>query len=322
MSYGEDLELGFCFQNSYGTPNVNSLFYLPVLSESISLKKEQLIKQGLRGIYDEGAHREGMNAIDGDIELEAHPIYLGVLLKAALGAPSVTAVGSVFQHVFIPSQSDFDVYAANPPLTITKNLQDGGSAQQFSDMVVNNVELNMPAGEFLKVKASIMGGSFAQIAAPTATYLDEVDWVWSVSSVQVGGVAMAGVKELNVKIDTPMESHYVLGSGDKEPSYIKRSGFRTITVDGTLLFLDQTEFQKFIAQSEEELILTLTGDVEVGSGYYDVLEIKCPNFRHIEHPIEAGGPGQIEVGISAKGVYNVNSGTGVRLMLQNTQSVY
>jgi len=322
MSYGEDVQIALNIQNSFGELQVGSLFFIPFLSENISLKKEPIVRQGLRGVYDDGEVSEGMNTIDGDLEVEAHPILLGVMLKAALGQPTTSAVGSVFSHLFTPRQDDFDQFSSNFPLTVTKNTADGGSAQIFYNMVVSNLELNIAGGELQKAKISLMGGDWTQQAAPAASYLTEVDWTWDVSSIQVGGSNLVGLKDLSFKIDIPNDSSFTLGQGDKFPSHTKRSGFRVVTVDGTLIFDNQTEFQKFINQSDEELIFTLTGETEVGSGYYDVLEIKVPKFRYLEHPIEAGGPGQIEVGVSAKAVYSTSSNTAIQITLQNTQSSY
>lgn len=323
MSYGQDLELGMCFQNSFGTQLTNSLFFLPVLSENIELKKEQIVKSGLRNVYDDGDVREGNNMTGGDVELEAHPILIGQLLKAVLGSPSTSVVaGAVNHHLFTPSQSDFDQFASGRPFTITKNMGDTGSCQVFYNLVATNLELNIAGGELLKCKMSTIGGDWTQTAAPAATFLTDDDWTWDVTSVQISAASVVGIKDMSIKIEQPNETHHTLGQGDKYPSHIKRSGFRTVTIGGTVLFNDQAEFQKFISQSERELIFTLRGATAIQSGYFNTLEVKVPKFRYTEFPLSAGGPGQIEVGINAKGIYSTTSATAIRFSLVNTQTGY
>lgn len=323
MSYGMKTNLAVSFQNSFGTALANSLYWTPFLSEGFAVTKEQLINENMSGVFDEGAHYEGVNAVDGTLECNAHPIILGALLKAVWGSPTSVQVqsGSIYSHTYKPRTADFDVYAANIPVTITKDLGDTGSAHQYYDMVASKISLGIANGEFLKTTVEFMGGKYSQVAAPAASYPTGKNWTWDVTSISVGGTANSNLSEINIEVDEALENKYTLGT-QKTPTRTVRSGRRTVSIDGTLIFDNQTEYQKFIDQSERELIVHLKGTVEVQSGYYETLLIKCPLFRYAEFSPVAGGPEKIEVGFSAKGVYSTTSATAIQITLVNTQAAY
>lgn len=321
MTYGMRASLGLNFQNSYGTALTSSLYWLPFMSEGVTLTKNQLVSQALRGVYDEGAHYEGTNEIAGDIEMEANPLSLGVFLKALCGNPTTVTSGGVYTHTFKPRTSDFDQYALGIPFTLVKNTGDTGSMHQYYDLVATALNLSVANGEFLKTTLSVLGGKFAQVGSIAPSYPGESKWTWDVTSVSVAGTANGDIKELGLTLDETGENHYTL-NGSKYPSRTKRSGFRTLAIDGTLVFENQTEYQQFISQSERALIVHLRTGNQIQSGYYEAFTIKVPGLRYAEFPITADGPGKIEAAFSAKGVYSVSSQTAIEFVLVNTQAAY
>lgn len=319
--YGMKTDIGLSFQNSYGTALVNSIYWLSFLSEDFAIAKEQIVSEGMRGVFDEGAHYEGMNAVDATLELEAQAIPLGALLKAAFGSPTSVQSGGIYSHTYKPTTSDFDAFAAKRPCTIVKQLGDSGSAHQFYDMVPSKFGLSIANGELLKVSAGFLGGKYSQSAAVAASYPTGKHWTWDVASVTLATSANGALIDLNIEIDDSLENKYTLGT-QKTPTRTVRSGFRTLSIDGTLLFDNQNEYQKFIDQSERELIVNLKGTTEIQSGYYETLTIRAPLFRYTEFKPVAGGPGKIEASFSAKGVYSVSSATALQITLVNTQAAY
>lgn len=321
MTYGMKTNVGINFQNSYGTPLTTSIYWLPFLSEDLAVKKPPLISQGMRGVFDEGAHYEGANSIDSTIEMEAHPILLGVLLKAMCGAPSTVTSGSVYTHTFKPRTSDFDAYAAGTPLNIVKDLGDTGSAHQYYDVVGTKLSLSIANGEFLKSSLSVMGGKYSQIVAPAASYPTQNLYTWDVTSVSIAAAANGDIKDINVEVDDQLENHYTLNAS-KFPSRTKRSNFRTVSIGGTIVFDNQTEYQQFLSQSERNLTVCLKRSTEIQSGYTESFTMILPLARHIEFAPVADGPGKLEVGFSSKGVYSVTSATALAFVLVNTQAAY
>ena len=321
MSYGMKTNIGVSFQNSYGTALASSIYWIPFLSEGFAVGKEQIVSEGMTGVFDEGINYEGLNANEGALEVEANPIALGVLFKAMFGAPTTVTSAAYFTHTFKPRTSDFDAYCAQIPVTITKDLGDAGSAHRYYDMAASKLSLSVANGELLKASVEFMGGKYSQVAAPAASYPSGKGWTWDVASVSLAGTANGDVSELNIELDEALENKHTLNA-TKTPSRTKRSGRRTLSVGGTMIFDNQTEYQQFISQTERNLTVHLQGNVAVQSGYYDSLTLIVPLLRYTEFKPVAGGAEKLEVGFTGKGVYSTTSATALHLILANTQAAY
>lgn len=320
--YGMEVSVGICFQNSFGTANVASMHWVSQLSEDLSPKKEQLISQGMRGVYDEGAHYQGLNSVEGGIEAEAHPISVGALLKAVLGSPTTVTSLAVYTHTFKPRTADFDQYAAGIPTTILKHMGDAGSAHRFYDMVGSELEISCSAGEFLKARVGFIGGKYDQIAEVAASYpTGDSLFTWDVASLSIGGSANTDMSEWSISLSENLTNKHLF-NGTRTPAKTKRDGFRTLEIAGTLVFDAQTEFQQFISQSEREFDVTLKTATQIQSGYYETLRIQAPKMRYSDFPPTQNAAGQIEVGFSAKGVYSVTSATALQITLVNSKAGY
>jgi len=321
--YGQTTDIGIALQNSWGTPNVSSLHWVPFLTEGLGLNIPPLIDESMRGVFDEGDHYAGPRTVDGDLSVKAKPIALGQLLATFFNSPTSTKADSadVYSHVYIPSTADYDTtYCAKRPVTIIKNL-DVGSAMQMSDMNANSLEMSINNGELLNIAVGFVGGHFQQIAPITPSFGTGKAWTWDQTSVDIGGAANGDVTQLTVTLTENVEAQHTL-SGSSYPSRIKRTGFRTTEISGTMKFDTQDEYQEFLNQTERKLDVTLTGNVAISSGYYNSLRLEVPLLRHTEFKPAAGGPGPIEVSFSSKGVYSPDSGHAVRVTLTNTQTAY
>ena len=316
MSYGQDAKVGICFQNSYGTPLTSSMHWLEPIGESVELKKAQIVRKGLRGIYDAGGSQEGLNSVGGDITLEAKANALGVLLEATcISSLSVTS-GSYYVHVFRPRTADHQSLSAERPFTYLKHLGDVGSAHRFYDLNGGNLELSINNGELLTAKMGIVGGNFDRIASIAATWSESNALDWSVSSVSLVTSGLQNVQQLTVTQENNLAAKHVLeGSGNRFPSRVKRNGERTVQVAGTLIFDDQSQVNMFIAQSEQRLMVHLKGTSMVQSGFYEALTIDIPALRFTEMPVNVGGAGELAVAFKADAKYSTGSGTAIKYTL-------
>lgn len=319
-SYGQLGRVGISFQNSYGTSNTTSMHWLEPISESVALQKPPLISEALRGVFDDGEHYEGANLIGGDLAIEVAAIPLGVLLKGAVGAPTSVQSAGIYTHTFLPPQSDAQEDCANPPFTMHK-YYDVGSADVFSDLNISVLELSIANGELLQATATIVGGTEGHAAASTATYRSETHFPWQVASVSIAGAGNCDVADMTVTLDNALEAQHTL-CAKKYPSRIKRTGFRTLTVGGTIKFADTNEYQAFLAQSERFLKVHFEGLTSIQSGYNEAITIEVPLLRHTEFSPQAGGPGELEVGFSSKGVYSVGSSYSCKFTVVNTIAGY
>lgn len=320
MSYGQESQIGISFQNSFGTSLQDSVFWIPKMSEGLNKEIPPLIEQNLKGIFDEGAHYEGPHSVNGPIETEANPVSLGVMLKCVMGEPTTVTSDSLYTHTFKPRTSDWDGLAANVPVSIEKYLG-VGSADLFSDMNGSSLTLSIANGELMKAAVEFVGGTHAQQANTAASYPTNNLWTWDATSVSIGGSGKSEIMDMSITLNENLEAMHTLGA-TKTPSRIKRTGFRTVEISGTIKFDDAVEYQAFLDQSEREMIMHFEGTTAVQSGYNEACTITLPSLRIIELKPAAGGPGEIEVGITAKGVYNTNSATSMQVELRNGQSGY
>ena len=316
-AYGMDLELGISFQNSFGTELTTSRDYLEILSESLNEDIPPIVSESLSGIYDEGADYEGFHAIGGDIVVEANPIQLGTLFKAWTGASSVSAQASCYTHTFIPQQADWGAMSAVPPMTIEAYRGDGGSSFIYYDCLANDLTLEFAHNAFVKATMSIIGGKFNRRAKTTATYAVGSLFTWDVTSMSVGGTAIDEFSAMTIKGSNALEAVGTM-DGTKTPNRIKRSGKRTIEVSGTMLFVDQTEFNNYLAQTEQRLIINAQG-ATIGNSSV-LMKIDIPKFKYTAYPVNGAGAGRLEVSFSGKAKYDTTSAYPMEITLQNTRT--
>lgn len=323
MPYGQDSQISIAFQNSFGTAaNVASLFQIPFLSEDVGLEKPELISQNLNSRYDEGDAYAGPRQVAGTLEAEAQPIALGMILGAAINAPVSALVSSITLHTFTPRTSDFDVNVANNPMSYYKWLADPGSAQYFIDCIAGMVELSVTNGELLTVRTEFMGGKRTIVSSDSFTLDEGRRWSWDVTSVSIGAAANADMRDFTFTFDEGLEPIWTL-DGSLDAGRVKRVSPRTVRLNGTMVFEDQTELTAFVAETIREVIITMTGTVETGdTGENDELVITIPSFKYLEFKPPIPGPGIIEVPFVGKGEYNSGSGNSVEITLQNTQQTY
>ena len=320
--YGQNAEYGIAFQNSFDlVASVNSVHFFEIISESVAKKIPPLISQGMRGRFDEGDSYEGPHMNEGDIEIESSSHALGVLLTAMFEETVLVTSGSVYTRTFQPRTEDWDEKSAQQPFTFYKGLG-AGSAHLFTNMNASELELKITNGEFFMAKMSVTGGGFARNAETTASYVSEKNWTWDTASFSIGGSANADVEQLTIKVTENVEPKYTL-ENRKDPSHTKRgSEFRAISVEGTIKFTNQTEFNEYLNQSERPLTLNFRGVTAIQSGYYEEFGIELPLMRYDDFPITGSGPGEMTAAFTGRGKFSVSSGTAISFTHRSSVAAY
>jgi hypothetical protein len=318
--YGDLGFLGMSFQNSWGTANVTSLDFFPIVSENITHEIDQIITQTLQARFEEGPTYAGIENIKGDVVMELHPIHAGKLLKAWCGQESVTLVGSVYNHSFIPRQSDWDEYAALPPVTLEIFRDNGSSSYLFYDLQVDGLTIEISNGQVWRTTMSVLGGKFKKQAKSTPTYAAGSGYPWDVTSMQLGGAANDDHTKLTLKCSNKLKQVYTL-DGTRTANRIKRGDKRTVDINGTAIYYDDTEADKFRAQTTQALKLNAKGQSLTTSQNAD-FGIMVPQMRYTSYPANISGPGMIEVGFGGAAKYDTTSNYLIEFTLQNTKAAY
>jgi hypothetical protein len=319
MAYGQLGHLGLCFQDSAGTLQTGSMFFIPLVSESIAESIEPLLETGMYGRLAESPTHEGIHKIEGDLRTEAHPVLIGAFLKAALGRATSSLQGSAYVHEFLPATGDWDALAAVPPTTLEIH-RDVGSAFVYYDVLANALTLEIAQGQLLTAQLSAVGGRMTRLARSAPTYRGGRPFGWDVVSASYDGQGIADLRKISLAFDNHLAAQYTL-TGGKYPRRVVRDGPQTVSLEGTLVLRDQVLFQEFLDQSEKRLVMTFDG-AQVASGTPARLSLDIPRLRFTEFAPRLAGPGQVEVGFSAKGIYDTASGYALRATLVNTQAAY
>ncbi len=325
MAYGQDAKIGLAFQNSHGdaVTDIGSFYLMPFLSESITPDVPELLSQNMEGRFDEGEAFSGARNVGGTLSNESQPVTIGVLLKAMFGDPvtlsNSVAAGEFWEHTFKPRTADFDTNVINIPMTMHKNLADGGQVPVYQDLVATRLELGVSNGEFLLASINFTGGVVGtKQTSDTIAAAVGKKWTWDVTSIQLGGSANTEFSDLTVIVDEQASARWTLQT-QKDPARVKRDGRRQVRVNGTIRFVDQTEYDLFLASTTQALRLTMTGTTEIRSGFFDVLDIIVPAFKYLTYPVEFPDPAELQVSFEGKADYHVGSATSIQFTLTNTQ---
>ena len=126
---------------------------------------------------------------------------------------------------------------------------------------------------------------------------------------------------IQVIVDEQASPRWTLQTS-RDPARVKRDGRRQVRVNGTIKFEDQTEYDLFLAQTEQQLLMTLTGTVEIRSGYYDVVHVDVPSFKYLAYPVNFADPSELIVSFEGKANYNTGSSTSIEITLTSTQDQF
>ncbi len=314
--YGALAHFGISKQNSFGIATTNFKYY-PIISEGLAVKIEQIIDEAIRGRFAEGPSYEGIETTEGDISMNAHPLGLGHFLRGVFGVASSTLVTTgVYEHEFLPADSDFDTNCALPPYTC-EVYRGVGQSWQFTDVIFPRIEFSFANNQLLKATVGVMARTSSLMTKNTPVFEAEGAWAWSVASIQLDGQAFDKFTELSITFDNQIEATHVLNM-TKRAGRFRRTGFQQVRITGSMLFESQSEYMEFRNQSERRLLITL--DDAITS--YNILTIDIPKMRYTDYPVAVEGPGYIVVGFSADGKYDTNSKYAIRITLTNTVAGY
>lgn len=318
-TYGNAAVIGIAMQNSFGTAAVvSSLHQIPILNESFGVQQEELLSKNLNGRFEEGDSYSGKRQYGGQLETEAGPKSLGVLLTAMNAAPSVVVSGSVNAYSFTPRTGDWDGYGPNRPFTYYKYLAEAGSAQMLYDLIANRFELQMSEGGFLIARFNGVGGKTSAVASSALTVEGSRRWPWNQATLTFSGAQNALLTDFSLVHDEGISPKWTI-DGNLTAGRAVRQSSRTIRLNGTMLFASQSEMDNFKNEVTQPFQITVQDTTTaIQSGYYSTLQIIIPTFRWIQFQVPVRGPQALEVNFQARGMYNAGSGNVIKYILTNT----
>ena len=320
--YGQLSGLYLNEQQSYGTTFTGSLVNLPIINESLTVEIEDLREENLRANrFGEPPFHIGVHQSKGSLSFEPLPVPLGYLLRAACGQSSsaIVAAASSYSHLFQPRNADFDERAALPPFTLVAE-RDVGSAEAYSDMLVD--ELRLEARHSQRIKATVTlggGGLSAGAAIPTAASPPGVPWPWDVTSASFGATAMEELRAFTVGHKVSVKPVFTLTTS-KTAQRVKRDGFVEVRGSGTLLLTNSVMSRMttdFRAKTRRQFLVNFQG---VSSG--GRLRVDVPQMFLESWEPRISGAELLEVDFNFIGEYDATSSYAIEYTLVNTLSAY
>lgn len=326
MSYGAQTKLGIGRQstvNSWVTA-AGSYFGLGFVNEDVGLEKQELIGSNNTGRFTEGAVYSGLSNVAGTIEMELTPLSVLVAVGAVLThSASVVDSGSMRTWTFLPSTQDFSSTLINAPWSVYKQFTDASSAEVFYDAQLGQLELQITQGQFMRGRATIVGGNRAPNGVGSLNVVsDAADqarlFPWNVASMSFGGAAVSNFSEITISFNKQIEPLYTI-NGTLAPFKYSRSGFEQLTIRGTFYMDSRSFLNDFVSDTQRQLLVYLVNTrAAIASGYYNSILLDVPQLKYTAFKPSANGPGEVAVPIQGRGVIDPSSNYQFKVVLVNT----
>lgn len=331
MSVGMIGYFGLGVESSTTQDSAAIVDYIAITAETLAARRADLVGAGLTQKYDEEETYNGLVAIGGTVTMEPHPTGLGYFLRSAFDSTS-TAVcsptanawyGLGFSHAtwrghqFIAKQTVYQVGSGSDLPCLTFEVSRGpavgvGSAFVYYNCCANGMELGIDAGGIMRASFDFIGREYGRKAQSTPSFPTPKAFVWAQASVSVSGVGKAHFESLTVRLNNALSPFPRLDQKYRN-AIIRRTGFRTVEINGSLTFSDDTDYDLFTNGSESNLTVTFTLPTS------EMLVIKAPAFRYATFEPNLNGPGRIAVPFTGRAMWHAGSGTPLEVVLFNSR---
>lgn len=226
------------------------------------------------------------------------------------------------QHVFTPVQTDFATLCTLPPYTLeVYRDQSNDKAWQYKGAVVNTLALSFGTGDkILKAVAGIIAKEEAEIDKEAVSLETTNPFIWNQAAIKIAGSDHDLLENFTLNIDNRLVGVVSLN----ESSYIRkivRDDVRTMNFSFVTDFVDKTEYDKFIAGTEQAFQIKFEG-AECETGYKYTFQIDIPKMRYLAYPINIGGPGRLTVAVTGKAKYCTSNDYAALITLINLETSY
>jgi len=266
--------------------------------------------------------------IEMDVDLGECTIWIDDVRRVdTTGAAAATAK----DHVYTPSQDDFadgDAVKRCPlyPYTIEVHRdQAAAQAWQFVGSVVNTLNLKFGADQkILTAVAGILAKDVNRIAKTAIAFPTTTPFMWHQAVVSFGAAYTTNnyLESVEINIDNKL-----VGIPSLNNTYIirkfYRSGPREVTVNFVTDFVDQAEYDIFVAGTEQKMRIIFTGAAIIGDlTFYNTFTLYFPKFRYMTYPISNPGSGRISVAVTGKAKYCETEDFSHKFTLRNVTADY
>lgn len=315
MSYGAQVKFGIARQVTGGTAVTVATSYhgFAFVSHDIGLEKDEAISANLTGRFSQGAVYDGINRVLGTVEFEMTPRNMHAAFAAAVNYQPASVTSAALRTLtFLCNTVDYDSTYVKPPFSVYSQFTDAASAEQFFDVQFGQLEMQITNGQFLRGRLTANGGARTPTGTGSASVVaDAADvgvlYPWNVCSITFGGTAVGALSDLTVTLNENVDALYT-NNASLNPFKYTRTGFREVTVAGTLYLVDRSLFNDFVAGTQRRLLVTLMNTrTAIQSGYFNQVVIDVPQLKLTQFKLPVSGVGEVSVPFQGRGVLDPTS---------------
>ena len=267
------------------------------------------------------------DAISIGLEMDADLAECIVWIDDVRRIDTAAAATNAKDHVFTPSQSDWKTDCPLYSYTVEVHRdQTAAEAWQFLGCVVNTLNLKFGVDDkILNGTAGIIAQNVDRVTKETIAFVTTNPFTWDQAEIRIGGTEEGDINSYLESMEINIDNKLVgIPSLNKTAiiSRLYRSAPRVVAVNFVTDFIDQAEYDIFVAGNEQALQIVFTGAVTPEAGYYYTLTIYMPKFRYLTYPIANSGPGRISVGVTGKAKYCETVDYAIRFTLRNYTADY
>jgi hypothetical protein len=254
-----------------------------------------------------------------------HPLAIGQVLNGVFGISSSDAAGSAYAHTFNPQTTAFDANVSLQPFCfqIDQGESSVNSAYMLYNCFLNNWELSLAAGQYLRSTINVVGqrAELIEKSTPSNYPAGIKPMLWSGCSISIGGAAVQRYADFRLTFNNNIATQDRI-AGAKDHTFFFREGFRQFGRMTGTMDMAMDDWLKVKNETEGRLVIFCKGASSVSSGYDESLTIDIPRFVFTKHPLGVSGPGIVTVAMEGRAMFSSTSGTICTVTLVNTQATY
>ncbi len=318
MGYGIKGFAGIGKETTWGTA-VAATDYLKTLNENVALALDRFDIVNVHASLAEPDDATGINRIEGSIEFPGFPTGLGYFLKSAFVQSSVVEVtsGVLWTTKFYSPTADFATgVAAGQPYTL-ELFRDVSSSHRYAGAMVNQLTFGFAPNQDVRISAGIIAKAATLLSKTTASFPGSPvkPFTFDTASIQLGGAANARFEALQIEVDNQLEGIPALNASTAVAKILRR-GPQMVNISGTLDFPDVAEYQQFVNQTEQSLV------VHAFKANSFALLIDIPRMVFTAFPTGVPGRERLTADFEAKGFFHSGSANAIEVQLTTTKSDY
>lgn len=313
MASGRGGSIGIGKETTFGTAVAPTAFFNG--TESITEERGRLRESINFGTRSRQPADAGRLRIRGAISgIHARPGNLGHLLRAALGAPDTTGSGP-YVHKFEPALTKFSAAAALPPYSVTvKRNPTGGIIHRYDGGQLTQLTLRQPVDDALVVDTDwVFKGVTPDVGDTTLALETAGRFRFQHLAITRGGAGVTNVESVTIGINNAIDPGETLNASNTIS--VTDFGDSVITVDMTLQFADDADYEDFVANTTRAWVFTWTSSPSI-------LKITVPklNIESWSAPISA--PGRMTVSCRGVAEYDGSATNELEVELTNATTSY